>query len=309
MTRLLVWLRQFGIYRGAVDLYARSALFRGLVIAVIPVAWILVLTLAPYAQMALISFYERYPLPPGEAVEFTARHYGSFAERPLYLTAFIRSFVFATLVTALTLIVVFPVAYFISKVAPRGQRTRLLLLVIAPFWISEVIRSFAWMIMLSNSGAINSLIAYLGLRAEPFEMLYTNLSLSIGVLYLTSLYMLLPVYSALEKIDSQLLDAAANLGAPAWKRFTRIILPLARDGIVSGCTLVFLLVIGLYAMPQLLGGPRNTLFAATIGQIFSKAGDSWPQGSAFSLILIGAALGYVGLFTVLFQSRRRRRAT
>lgn len=309
MTRLLVRLRQFGIYRWAVDLYARSALFRGLVIAFLPLAWIALLTVAPYAQMVLISFYERYPLPPDQAVELTLRHYASFAERPLYFAAFIRSFVFATLMTLLTLIVVFPVAYFISKVAPRGQRTRLLLLVIAPFWISEVIRSFAWMIMLSNSGAINSLISLLGVSQEPFEMLYTNLSLSIGVLYLTSLYMLLPIYSALEKIDGQLLDAAANLGAPARKRFTRIILPLARDGIVSGCTLVFLLVIGLYAMPQLLGGPGNTLFAATIGQIFSRAGDSWPQGSAFSLILIVAALVYVGLFTALFQSRRRRRAT
>lgn len=309
MTRLLVALRQFAIYRSAVDLYARSALFRGLVIAFLPLAWIALLTIAPYAQMVLISFYERYPLPPDQAVELTLRHYVSFAERPLYLSAFIRSFVFATAMTVLTLLVVFPVAYFISKVAPRGQRTRLLLLVIAPFWISEVIRSFAWMIMLSNSGAINSLIALLGLTAEPFEMLYTNLSLSIGVLYLTSLYMLLPIYSALEKIDGQLLDAAANLGAPAAKRFTRIILPLARDGIVSGCTLVFLLVIGLYAMPQLLGGPGNTLFAATIGQIFSRAGDSWPQGSAFSLILIAAALLYVGLFTALCQSRRRRRAT
>lgn len=309
MTRLLVGLRQFGIYRHAVDLYARSALFRGLVIAFLPLAWIALLTLAPYAQMVLISFYDRYPLPPDQAAEFTLRHYMSFAERPLYLAAFIRSFVFATAMTALTLIIVFPVAYFISKVAPRGQRTRLLLLVIAPFWISEVIRSFAWMIMLSNSGAINSLIGVLGISPEPIEMLYTNLSLSIGVLYLTSLYMLLPIYSALEKIDSQLLDAAANLGAPATKRFTRIILPLARDGIVSGCTLVFLLVIGLYAMPQLLGGPGNTLFAATIGQIFSRAGDSWPQGSAFSIILIGAALACVGLFTAMFQSRRRRRPT
>jgi spermidine/putrescine transport system permease protein len=117
--------------------------------------------------------------------------------------------------------------------------------------------------------------------------------------------MLLPLYAAIEKIDDGLLEAAADLGAGPFHRLWRIILPLSRDGILAGCTLVFLLVIGLFAMPQLLGGPGDTLFAATIGQVFARAGDSWPLGSAFSIILIGAALAYVGLFLTLFQRRRK----
>lgn len=310
MTPILVWARQFGPYRSLIDTIGRVPILRFAFVAAIPLVWIILANIAPLVQMLAISFYDRYPVPSGQSVEWTIRHYAVFFERPLYLGAFFRSFVFATAVTFLTLLVMFPVAYYISKVAHRGWRIRLLLLVIAPFWISEVVRSFAWMVMLANRGAVNSFLDILGFPGLPLELLYNNISLTIGVLYLTSLYMLLPLYAALEKIDDSVLQAAADLGATPFQRLWRIILPLSRDGIVAGCTLVFLLVIGLYAMPQLLGGPGNTLFAATIGQVFSRAGDSWPMGSAFSMILIGAALAYVGLFIAVFQRRRggRRRS-
>ena len=107
------------------------------------------------------------------------------------------------------------------------------------------------------------------------------------------------VWDARASERRRLIEAAANLGAGPFRRFRRIILPLSRDGILAGSTLVFLLVVGLYAMPQLLGGPSDTMFAATIGQVFGRAGDSWPLGSAFSIILIVAALAYVGLFAAL----------
>ena len=303
MTRLLVSARGFGPYRNAVDALARRPALRFALIAAIPVGWILIANLAPLVQMVAISFQDRHPVPPDEPTLWTLRHYAAFFDTPHYLSAFVRSFVFATLATLLTLIVVFPVAYYLSKVAPKGRRIRLLLLVIAPFWISEIVRSFAWILMLANRGAVNSFLDLFGFPGLPLDLLYNNISLTIGVLYLTSLYMLLPLYAALEKIDDSVLQAAADLGASPFKRLIRIILPLSRDGIVGGCTLVFLLVIGLYAMPQLLGGPDDTLFAATIGQVFSRAGDAWPLGSAFSMILIGVALGYVGLFALLFRSR------
>ncbi|SDH04600.1 ABC transporter permease [Pelagibacterium luteolum] len=308
MTAFFIWARRFAAYRSLTELLARSSLARLAIISALPLAWIVLANIAPLVQMFVISFYQSYPLAAGTAPEFTIRHYFAFFERPLYLSAFARSFIFATLVTALTLLVMFPVAYYIAKVAPRIRRVRLLLLVIAPFWISEIIRSFAWMLMLSNRGAVNSFLSSVGYSGPPFELLYNNISLTIGVLYLTSLYMLLPLYSALEKIDDRLLEAAADLGATSFRRFTRIILPLARDGIVTGCTLVFLLVVGLYAMPVLLGGPSNTLFASTIGQIFGRAGDSWPLGSAFSMILIFAALAYVGVFMAVLQKQPGRRS-
>jgi len=306
MTRLLVHARDFRAYRALLELHARAGWFRLSIVAALPVAWIIVANLAPLVQMAMISLYDRYPLAPGTEPQFTLRHYTAFFGRPHYLTAFLRTFVFGTAVTALTLVVVFPIAFYISKVAAPARRTRLLLLVIAPFWVSEVIRSFAWILMLANRGAVNSFASWIGLPGTPYELLYNNVSLTIGVIYLTSLYMLLPLYAALEKIDRSVLEAASDLGAPGWRRFTRIVLPLSREGVVTGCTLVFLLTVGLFAMPQLLGGPNTTMFATTIGQVFAKAGDSWPLGSAFSLILLAAALAYVGLFMLLFQPRRRK---
>ena len=305
-TRLLVSARRFSIYGEAVDALARAPTLRFALIAALPLAWIAIANMAPLAQMVAISFQERYPISAAEETRWTLQHYAAFVEGPHYLTAFVRSFVFATLTTLATLVVMFPVAYYLSKVAPRNRRTRLLLLVIAPFWTSEIVRSFAWILMLANRGAVNSFFDLFGIPGVPFNLLYNNISLTIGVLYLTSLYMLLPLYAALEKIDDSQIEAAASLGASPLRRLWRIVLPLSRDGIVGGCTLVFLLVIGLYAMPQLLGGPGNTLFAATIGQVFARAGDSWPLGSAFSMILIAAALAYVGLFAVVFRSRTVR---
>ncbi|MEW9806514.1 ABC transporter permease [Mesorhizobium marinum] len=306
MTRLLILARRFGPYRAFADMLSTHPRLRYALVAVVPLLWIVVADIAPLVRMVLISFYERFPLPPGETPSFTLAQYQAFVDRPLYLSAFVRTFVFGGLATLLTLVVIFPIAYYISKVVPRDKRLRLLLLAIAPFWISEVIRSFAWILMLANKGAINSFLIWTGLIGRPIELLYNNISLTIGVLYLTSLYMLLPLYAALEKIDDRLIEAASDLGASRFAILRRIIMPLSREGIITGCVLVFLLVTGLYALPQLLGGPSNTLFASIIGQVFSRAGDSWPLGSAFSVILIGTSLVIVAIFMALFQSRRSR---
>jgi len=306
MTRLLVLARRFGPYRSFADALSTHPRLRYALVAALPLLWIVIADIAPLVRMVLISFYERFPLPPGETPAFTLAQYKAFFDRPLYMTAFARTFIFGALATALTLVVIFPVAYYVSKVVPRDRRLRLLLLAIAPFWISEIIRSFAWILMLANRGAVNSFLAWIGLTGKPIELLYNNISLTIGVLYLTSLYMLLPLYAALEKIDDKLIEAASDLGASRLAILRRIILPLSREGIITGCVLVFLLVTGLYALPQLLGGPSNTLFAAIVGQVFSRAGDSWPLGSAFSVMLVVASLAVVAVFMAIFQTRRSR---
>lgn len=307
MSRLLVLARRFGPYRAFADTIWRHPRLRYALVALVPFLWMVIAGIAPLGRMFLISFYERFPLRPGEMPTFTFAQYQQFIERPLYLSAFSRTFLFGAAVTLLTLVVVFPVAYYISKVASRNTRLRLLLLAIAPFWVSEIIRSFAWILMLANRGAVNSFLSWSGLAGQPIELLYNNISLTIGVLYLTSLYMLLPLYAALEKIEDGVIEAASDLGASSFAILRRVILPLSREGIVTGCILVFLLATGLYALPQLLGGPSNTMFASIIGQVFAKAGDSWPLGSAFSVILVGSSLLIVGVFVAVTQPRRARR--
>jgi spermidine/putrescine transport system permease protein len=129
--------------------------------------------------------------------------------------------------------------------------------------------------------------------------MYTHFSLGIGVIYLTSLYMLLPLYSALEKIPDSYREAAADLGAGPWTRLWRVVLPLSKDGIASGCTLVFLISTGYYATPVLLGGPSSTVFAETIAGFFHVAGDKWPTGAAFASIMLITALTLTALFLKL----------
>lgn len=304
MWFILDCLRRCATYRRIVDACERSRAARLLILGAVPLAWLAIAHIAPLVQMLAISFYDRYPPRPGAEPAFTFRHYLSFLEQPLYYDAFIRSFVFATVMTAVTLVLAFPVAYYIAKVAAPRWRIRLLLILLMPFWISEIVRSFAWIVMLGNRGGVNALLMWGGLIDEPIPILYTYISLGIGVTYLSSLYMLLPLYASVEKIKDSLLHAAADLGASPFRRFLRIILPLSRDGIVAGCMLVFLLSIGLYGMPQLLGGPDTTLFAVSIGQVFARAGDSWPQGGAFSVILLASALIFIGMFARIVRRSR-----
>lgn len=275
-------------------------------LAVVPLVWLAVMHLGPILQMVRISFYAEYPLTAGREAAFSLAHYASFLTEGLYLVPFFRTLIFALTVTAITLVMVYPVAYFIAKHVTTSRQIRYLLLLLAPFWVSYIIRTFAIMVMLGNRGFVNIVLRSLGLIDEPIPFMYTYVSLGIGVLYLTALYMLLPLYAAIEKIDDHLLEAAADLGAGPMQRFFRVTLPLSKDGIASGCTLVFLLSTGYYAVPLLLGGPGTTLFAETIGNFFHVAGDRWPVGAAFAIIMFTTSLLLVGLFLRLVGSKGAR---
>jgi spermidine/putrescine transport system permease protein len=279
---------------------------RLVLLGLVPLAWLLATHLGPILQMLRISFYSEYPLTAGREASLTLAHYGAFVTERIYLVPFVRTLVFALTVTAITLVVVYPVAYFIAKRVPASRQVRYLLLLLAPFWVSYIIRTFAIMVMLGNRGFLNLVLQWLGLIELPIPFMYTYFSLGTGVLYLTVLYMLLPLYAAIEKIDDNLLEASADLGAGPLRRFLRITLPLSKDGIASGCTLVFLLATGYYAVPLLLGGPGTTLFAETIGNFFHVAGDRWPVGAAFALILLATSLALVLLFYRLLGSRGAR---
>ncbi|MHA1566318.1 MAG: ABC transporter permease, partial [Alphaproteobacteria bacterium] len=195
-----------------------------------------------------------------------------------------------------TLVLTYPVAYFLAKHVKRHNQMIMLLILLIPFWVGEIVRTYAIMILLGNNGAVNLLLKTLGLIERPIPFMYTSFSLSLGIVYLTSLYMLLPLYSALEKIPKSYLEAAADLGAGPWTRFRRVTLPLTLEGIAAGSTLVFLISTGYFATPVLLGGPSTTVFAETIAGFFHVAGDKWPVGAAFSCIMLLTALVLTGTF-------------
>ena len=298
-------LAAFGPYRAVVAVIFHSPRRQFLILAALPVVWVLTQHLGPMLQMLRVSLTDAYPVAPGVETAWSLDSYLRFLREPVFWVPFSRTMVFATVITVSTLVLTFPVAYFLARHVRRGHRLRLLLLLLIPFWIGEVVRTYAIMILLGNNGALNLLLRTLGLVERPIPFMYTTFSVSIGIIYLTALYMLLPLYSALEKIPASYPEAAADLGAGAWTRFRRITLPLSLEGITAGCTLVFLISIGYYATPVLLGGPSTTVFAETIAGFFHVAGDQWPTGAAFATILFVAALLATGVFRQLMHGLRR----
>lgn len=294
------------LYRHTLGAAAESRIGRILLLAGVPLLWLIMLHVGPIYQMLKISLLTHYPALPGREPSFTLENYALFFRESIYFTPLVRSFVFATCATAFTLLVVYPIAYYVAKVVRPEGRAKALLLLLVPFWAGELIRTFSVIMLLANRGAVNVLLREIGLIDRPIPMLYTSFSLGFGLVYLICLYMLLPLYSAIEKIPSPLLDAAADLGAGPFTRFRRIILPLSRDGIVSGCCLVFLTCIGVFATPMLLGGPTTVLFPETISGFFHGASDKWPVGAAFALIMLVTALISAAIFMRLVGGRKRR---
>lgn len=275
-------------------------------LTVVPLVWLVGFNIGPIFQLVRISFMQSYPVAKPEDAAFTLANYALFFGEPLYFIPFVRTLVFAAAVTATTLVVVYPVAYYVAKVVRPTQRNKALLLLLVPFWAGEVIRTFSVIMLLANRGAVNMVLRDFGIVERPIPMLYNYFSLSFGIIYLVCLYMLLPLYSAIEKIPNHLLDAAADLGAGPFTRFRRVVLPLSRDGIVSGCSLVFLTTTGVFATPMLLGGPNNVLFPETIASFFHGASDKWPTGAAFAAIMLVAALATAGLFMKVVGGRATR---
>lgn len=295
-----------GLYRNTIGLMAESRIVRLAVLAGIPLVWIALLHVGPILQMANISFMDIYPPRPDVETSYTLSNYWAFFTNELYVMPFVRSLLFAAVVTVSTLVIVYPVAYYVAKVVRPKNRMRALLLLLIPFWAGELIRTFSIIMLLANRGAVNVFLRELGFIDRPIPMLYTFFSLSFGVVYLLALYMLLPLYSAIEKIPTPLIHAAADLGASPWQRFKRVILPLSKDGIVSGCSLVYLTSVGVFAAPLLLGGPNAVIFPEVIATLFHGSNDKWPEGAAFSIIMLVVSLTTVGLFMRIVGGRSIR---
>ncbi len=276
-----------------------------LLLAALPAIWVLTQHLGPMLQMIFVSLTEAYPLSKGDEVRFTLDNYLKFFSESYYRVPYYRTLIFATTFTVVTLVITYPIAYFLTRHVSRQNQLLFLLLLLIPFWVGEIVRTYAIMILLGNNGAVNLALKALGLVERPIPFMYTGFSVSIGIVYLTALYMLLPLYSALEKLPRSYAEAAADLGAGAWTRFRRVTLPLTIEGISSGCILVFLISTGFYGTPVLLGGPSTTVFAETIAGFFYVAGDEWPTGAAFAVIMFLSVLVLVGIFQRIMNGLRK----
>lgn len=275
--------------------------------------WLGLFALLPQLALFLVSFLDR-----GE-IDFFIPSFtlGNFKRLfdPAFVNIFLDSLYLASVSTIVCLLVGYPFAYLLARTGKR-LRPWLLLLVVIPFWTNSLIRTYALIIILKTHGLINQLLLWLGIVDGPFSLMYTDIAVFLGLTYTLLPFMILPLYASIEKLDTRLLDAAKDLGAGTLRSFWHITLPLTSPGIVAGCILVFLPALGIFYVPEILGGATNMLLGTFIKNQFLVARD-WPLGAASSilltLILVLMALVYrmvnrkAAAADPLAPPRRRRR--
>jgi len=253
--------------------------------------WLLALIVLPHIDLALLSFRKRSA--PGHYQPSLAQYHTFFAE-PLYWGIFVRTALLSAVATALTLVIAFPIAWVITKVA-QGRTSALLFVVcLIPFWVSETVRTLGWLILLRESGVLPALLVRLGITAQPVEMLYHNATILTGLVYTSLLFMVVPLVSSLESLDNSLIEAAYDLGASGAAILRKIVIPHAAPGITAGCIVVFMLTLGNYLTPTLLGGKNSQWFTELIYTQFIVR-FNWEQGAAFGFLLLALSTSMVAL--------------
>jgi spermidine/putrescine transport system permease protein len=277
-----------------------------------PLAYLVVFFAIPVLIMVLASFRNPgdfgglAPIFSEESgkLDLTTESYGRFFSDFLYTELFLKSFAYAALTTIVCLVIAYPLAMLIAR-SPKKHRDLLVLLVILPFWSNFLIRVYAWMIILGPQSvfvtALNNVLGLVGI--EPVTLLYTPFAVIVGLVYVHLPFMVLPLYANLEKHDPALLDAAQDLGANAWRRFWRVTFPLSLPGVYAGATLVFIPALGIFAIPDILGGTEGIMIGNVIKQQFLDTRD-WPFGSVLSMVLTVMAVGLAGL--AAWVARRSR---
>jgi len=252
-------------------------------------AWMALFFFIPLLLVLVISFATRGPYGGIEWTP-TLENYALLGDF-LYLHVYGRSLILATLTTAVCLLAGFPLAYYIARLPVRRQGVWILL-VIVPFWTNFLVRTYAWMFILRTEGLLNTILLKVGVIASPVEILYSDAAVLIGLVYGYLPFMVLPLYAVLGRLDFSLVEAAWDLYASGWAVVWRVILPLAKPGVIAGCILVFIPTLGAYITPDLLGGARTMMVGNLIQHEYLVVRD-WPLGSAFSFALMAMVLAGV----------------
>lgn len=262
--------------------------------------WMIALFLLPLLMVLAVSFFSRSSFG-GVELPLTLENYVRFFD-PLYFKILWVSCVLAFFTTAICLVLGFPFAYIIAR-SPAKYRNILMLLIIVPFWTNSLIRTYAWIVLLRTEGVINTLLLQLGLIDRPIALLYNETAVLIGLVYTMLPFMVLPLYASIEKLDRSLLEASGDLGAKPWQTFGRVTLPLTAPGILAGSLLVFIPSLGLFFIPDLMGGSKTVLIGNLIKNQFLTARD-WPFGSASSIILMILTLLFITAYILITKDKQ-----
>jgi putrescine transport system permease protein len=268
----------------------------------VPYTWLVLFFLVPFLILLYISFVDMgndiSPFKPIWNSETGLLHLkyenywsifrsaeGGGLFKTIYIEAYLRSIWYALSTAVLCLVIGYPFSYFIARSKP-SVRPALLMMVMLPFWTSFLLRVYAWKGILADQGVVNQLLMALGLTEEPIQMLYTNVSMLVGMTYVYLPFMVLPLYANLVKMDFRLLEAAHDLGASPFKAFWLVTVPLSRAGIIAGFMLVFIPAVGEFVIPSLLGGPENIMIGRVVwDEMFTS--NNWPRATALAVVMIG----------------------
>jgi spermidine/putrescine transport system permease protein len=261
---------------------ARAA-WRGVLLVLPSMLWLFVFAVLPIGFLICLSFWTTTIF--GVEQIWTSASYATIAAEPIYLTVLLKTLRIAIIATALSLVFSYPLALFLASLRGRA-RSIFLLLMFLPFWSSYIVRSFMWLPILGRNGLVNQLLISLHIVDQPLDwLLFNEGAVYVGLVYVYTLFMALPIFLSLDRIDRSVIEAATDLGGRPLQVFWRVIWPLSLPGVWSGCVMVFLISIGAYVTPQLLGGPTGTMIGNVIAAQFLNT-NNWPLGAALSLTLI-----------------------
>jgi spermidine/putrescine transport system permease protein len=264
--------------------------------------WIIALVILP--QLLMVDYSFRPNLLPadigGPKDTYSLVNYETLFNNKIHLTIFFKTIWSSVLVASLTLLVSYPIAFYLAKVATPQKAALCLLLLIIPFWINEILRTFSWYIILAYKGPLNALLLGLGLIERPIRFLSGDGAVLIGMVYAYILFMIFPIYNAIESLDTNQIKAARNLGAGWVRTHWRVVIPHAKPGIATGCIMTFMLAAGSYAVPALLGSPGSRWFTQIIYNWFFEGGN-WNQGAAYAFLLFVICIGFIALVMRIFK--------
>ncbi|APH72456.1 ABC transporter permease [Aquibium oceanicum] len=269
----------------------RRPLLSALSFLALPNAWLFAFFVLPMATMVLYSFWQviDYEI----VADFTFRNYQRLTQN-LYVTVFWRTVKISIYVTALSLLIGYPVAYYLARRVKRFRLT-MLMLIILPLWTSYLVRTYAWMLLLGTNGVINKALLAVGIVDEPVSwLLYSDFAVTVALVHIYMPFLILPLYAVMEKLDGSLFEAARDLGGGRLRTFLYVTLPLSLPGVATGCIFVFIPSMGSFVTPELLGGTRSILIGSIIAQQFGVTYD-YPFGSALALAVMAAILAFAAV--------------
>ncbi len=286
------------------ELFRRYGWSLSVAMMVLTAFWLMALVIIPNLVLFQFSFKPYLPVDQlgGPLDVYSLKNYGTFLYSPIHITVFWKTVLYSSIVTLLCLMLSYPLAYFLAKIIKPANSPTIFMMLLIPLWVSEILRSFAWFIILSFQGPLNALLLGTGIIDAPIRWLTGFNGVIIGLIYSYVLFMLFPIYNAISSLDTNQIEASQDLGSPMWRTHWRVVIPHSKPGIASGCVMVFMLCAGSVIVPSTLASTNSRWFTEIIQQWMFEGLD-WNTGAAYAFLLLLLCIIFVSLVMRLLNVR------